>query len=221
MDNINLLYLTGMSQDLEKHGLCKTLLVRREMIHIKHIFTEIFVRKSIDIDKYLRNIDMSLFRYMEIMTNRIRKLYKFPRSFRHDINNIVKHDYENSFFKNVKFYENLNSSIVLDFDGVITSKRFRELYLLCAKRGRLEVCSTNPTIDNEWFAKNDLPLPVYIHSMKGKKQKLKRLIELSNKLDVMFYIDNESEYLEFAWLFGIKTYHFTNGKIKNFSLNTK
>lgn len=222
MDNLNLLYLTGMPQEIEKHGLCKTLLVRREMIHIKHILTEIFVRKTIDIEKYLEIIDMSLFRYMEIMTNRIRKLYKFPRSFRHDVNNIVKHEYENSFFRNVEFCEGLNSSIVLDFDGVITSKKFRDLYLLCDKRGKkVEVCSANPTIENEWFTKKDLPLPVSIHSMKGKKQKLKRLIELSNKLEVMFFIDNEPEYLEFAWLFGIKTYHFTNGKIKYFTLNSK
>ena len=40
-------YLTDIPQDVEKYGFCKTLAVRREVIHIKHIFTEVFVRKQL------------------------------------------------------------------------------------------------------------------------------------------------------------------------------
>ena len=50
-------YLTDIPQYVEKYGFCKTLAVRREVIHIKHIFTELFVRKTIDIQKFLNKID--------------------------------------------------------------------------------------------------------------------------------------------------------------------
>lgn len=37
----------NIPQDVDQYGFCKTLLVRREVIHIKHIMTEIFTRNSI------------------------------------------------------------------------------------------------------------------------------------------------------------------------------
>ena len=64
-------------------------------------------------------------------------------------------------------------------------------------------------------------LPEEINSRKGKVAKIKCLIELIRKHDNVFYIDNEIEYLTIAWLFGIKTYHYKNGKIINFSLKSK
>lgn len=57
--------------------------------------------------------------------------------------------------------------------------------------------------------------------MKGKVKKINRLLHLHKKYDYIFYVDNEKEYLEYAWIFGIKTFHFINGKIVNFSMNTK
>lgn len=41
-------YLTNIPEDVSKYGINKVLLVRHEIIHIKHILTEIFVRKSIN-----------------------------------------------------------------------------------------------------------------------------------------------------------------------------
>lgn len=68
--------LTNIPQDVDNYGFCKTLVVRREVIHIKHIFTEVFVRKTIDIQKYLNKIDWNLFDYMEYMTNRLRRVHR-------------------------------------------------------------------------------------------------------------------------------------------------
>lgn len=218
--NFNEYYLTGIPQDVEKYGFCKTLLVRKEIIHLKHILTEVFVRKSVDIQKYLNDIEWDLFRYMEFTTNLTRKIHRFERSYRNSLDKIVKSD-RNSFFRTVELYEGLNNVIVLDFDGVVTSKSFTNLYKLCIERGNVEICSANPTITEEWFHKRNLPLPNKIHSMKGRIKKMKRLIEIRKKYDNVLYVDNETKYLEFAWLFGIHTYHFTNRQIKYFTLKTK
>lgn len=215
-------YLTNIPQQVEEYGFCKTLAVRREVIHIKHIMTEVFVRKTIDIQKYLDMVDMSLFDYMEYMTNRLRRVHYFSREYRNDVNEIVKSDRDN-FFPTLKLYEGLKNCIVLDFDGVVTKKYFNEnLYPLCIDRcNNIQICSANPTITEDWFMSRNLKAPSKINSMKGKKQKLIRLLEIQKRHDYMFYVDNEEIYLEFAWLFGIQTYIFANNKISYFSLNSK
>lgn len=213
-------YLTNMPDILEKYGMCKTLYLRREMIHIKHIFTEIFVRKNIDLRKYLDLIGMDLWTYMEFMTNRVRWLHKISRNYVNDVNDIVKQDRAN-FFNTLKLYTGLRNGIVLDFDGVITSKKFRDLYHLCLERhpGKVIVCTANPEVDYNWFLKRGYELPSNIYAVHGKVKKLRTLINLSKHYDNMFYIDNEMCYLEVAWVFGINTYHYRLGKVKNFSLN--
>jgi hypothetical protein len=218
MDHNN--YLTNIPQDIEKYGLCKTLLVRHEIIHIKHILTEIFVRKNIDIQKYLDKINWTLFNYMEYMTNRIRKVHHFSRDFIGDINNIVKSSRDN-FFPTIDLYKGLDVLIVLDFDGVVTENSFSKLYELCLERNRTVICSANPTIDNTWFEKRNYILPNKIYSCKGKIKKIIQLIELNQRNDYVFYVDNEEEYLEFAWIFGLQTYHYKNKKIQYFTLKTK
>jgi hypothetical protein len=210
-------YLTNIPQEIEVYGFCKTLVVRREVIHIKHIFTEIFVRKTIDIQKYLDKINWSLFDYMEYMTNRLRKIHHFNRDYINNINEIVKSD-RDRFFPTLELYKGLNCIIILDFDGVVTEKSFTELYKLCIERCRTEICSANPEIKDSWFDIRNLKLPNKINSCKGKLKKLSKLIELNQQHDYVFYIDNEKEYLEFAWLFGIQTYIYENKKIKYFSL---
>lgn len=42
-------YLTDIPQEYEEKGFAKVLLVRHEIIHLKHILTEIFVRKTINV----------------------------------------------------------------------------------------------------------------------------------------------------------------------------
>lgn len=213
-------YLTNIPDIVENYGFCKTLMVRREIIHIKHIFTEIFVRKTINIDFWLERVGLNLFDYMEIMTNIMRKIHRYSREYKNDCNRIVKED-NDRFFPSIELSKGLNNIIVLDFDGVITENNFRELYELCCQRGVVYVCSANPTITEQWFEKHGLTLPNKIHSLKGKVKKMKMLIEYQKTFDNVFYIDNEEEYLKFAWIFGINTYHWSNNKIKYFTLSTK
>ena len=213
-------YLTNIPQFVEDNGLCKVLLVRNEVIHFKHILTEIFVRQSIDINKYLQRLDMTLFQYMEYMTNRLRRLHKISRDYTNDVNRIVKDD-RNNFFPTLQLYKGLENCIILDFDGVTTKESFRALYELCCLRAKTIICSANPCIAVDYFINNKMLLPNRINSMKGKSAKIKQLIEIQKKHDFCFYVDDEVTYLEYAWLFGIKTFQYTNNKIINFSLNTK
>ena len=50
---------------------------------------------------------------------------------------------------------------------------------------------------------------------------MKQLLQLQQRHDNVFYIDNEEEYLKFAWVFGINTFYWNNNKIKYFTLSTK
>ena len=221
MDEYNELnYLTDIPQSVDKYGFCKTLAVRREVIHIKHILTEVFVRKSVDVEKYLQMIDWSIFDYMEYMTNRLRRVHHFDRKYRSEINSIVKLD-RNKFFPTIELYHGLKCMIALDFDGVVTENSFGKLYNYCIERSHVEIVSANPTITKDWFDKKNLPQPHEINSCKGKIKKLIRLIEINKKYDYVFYVDNEIEYLNFAWLFGIQTYQYINKEIKHYSCSTK
>lgn len=214
-------YLTNIPSSANDYGISKVLAVRSEIIHIKHIFTSIFVRKDIDIESYLNSLNMPLKSYMEYMTNRIRKIHHFSRKYTvHCPDKIPKHRFDN-FFPSINFLNGLNNCIILDFDGVVTDKKFEHLYNLCIERSQVHICSANPTITEEWFKKRNLPLPFKIHSMKGKIKKIKRLFFIQEKYDNVFYIDNETKYLEYAWLFGLKTYHWNGKQIKYFSLNHK
>lgn len=213
-------YLTGIPQEVEEFGLCKTLLVRREVIDLKHIMTEIFVRKTVDITKLLGVIGYDLFMYMEYLTNRLRRIHHFSRGYQRNFDTIVK-TADNSFFPKVELYSGLDVLIALDFDGTLTKNSFDPLYRLCIDRGRVEIVTANPTVTNEWFDKRGYERPKAIHACKGKVKKLKQLIELQKKHDIVFFVDNEPEYLQIAWLFGIKTFHFVDNKIKYFTMKTK
>lgn len=213
-------YLTDIPNSVNEYGFCKTLLVRREVIHIKHIFTEVFLRKSIDIEPYLEVLNMSLFDYMAYMTQRMRNVHYFSREYDNNCNAIVKAD-RDRFFSTLELYKGLNNIIALDFDGVVTEKNFQPLYELCLERNKTVICSANPTITEDYFTKRELTLPNKIFANKGKIKKIKALIQLQKYHDYVFYVDNQTEYLEFAWLFGLQTYHWTNNTIKYFSLKIK
>lgn len=213
-------YLTGIPQEVEEFGLCKTLLVRREVIDLKHIMTEIFVRKTIDASKLLGVIGYDLFMYMECLTGRLRRIHHFSRDYQRNFDQIVK-TADNSFFPKVDLYSGLDVIIALDFDGTVTKNSFEPLYRLCIDRGKVVIVTANPTVTDEWFDKRGYDRPAAIHACKGKVNKLKRLIELQKKHDIVFFVDNEPEYLQIAWLFGIKTFHFVDNKIKYFTMKTK
>ena len=65
------------------------------------------------------------------------------------------------------------------------------------------------------------PIETIAVDHEGKVKKIKRLIELQKKYDYVFYVDNEIEYLEYAWLFGLQTYHWNGNEIKYFSMKSK
>ncbi len=211
-------YLTGFSDDIKEYGFSKVLLVRKEIIHLKHILTQIFVRNTININLILAELGMTLEDYMCYFTNKMRKVHKISRNYQESPTMIVKTD-DDSFFKSLELRKGLNNVIVLDYDQVVTDKNFHSLYKLCIQRAPTIICSANPTITPEWFNKYELPLPHRLYSMKGSAKKIQQLIDISKKYDNMFYIDDEERYLDIVWIFGIKTYQWTGHKIKQYSLN--
>lgn len=210
-------YLTDIPQEISEYGFCKVLMVRHEVIHIKHVMTELFTTKRLDLKPFLEAIGWNLWDYNEYITNRLRKIHHFPRKYIKPINEIVEND-RKSFFPTINLYEGLNNVIVLDYDGVVTDKNFRRLYELCIERCKTVICSANPTIKEEWFIKHGLPLPHKIYSNKGRIAKMKMLIEIQKKHDNVFYVDDETKYLSFAWCFGIKTFHYVKGKIERYTM---
>lgn len=212
-------YLTNIPEICEEYGITKSLLVRREMIHIKHIFTEIFVRKTVQISDH--KLNMNTEEYMEIMTRVIRKIFHYSRNYKYNLDRVVKESH-NRFFPQLEMYKGLDTVIALDFDGVCTSNKFRELYDLCKRRcNKVFVVTANPTVEESWFTLHTMAIPNRIYACKGKERKIRQLIELQKKHDQVFYIDNEVEYLEIAWIFGIKTFLYKNGKIEYFTMKTK
>ncbi len=210
-------YLTNIPQDIEKYGFSKVLYVRYEMIHIKHIFTELFVRKTIDYDTIFNYLHIDLSDYIIYMTNKIRRIYNIRREYSCNLNDLVKKR-KRDFFPLIELYSGLNNVIILDFDGVVTKNSFKELYFLCRERcNKLFICSANPQVEFNWFVKRDYPLPDRIFSMKGKRQKIKQILEINKKYDNVFYVDDEEVYLDFTSIFGVKTFRYRKNKIKHYS----
>lgn len=212
-------YLNNIPDTSSEWGASKVLLVRRESIHLKHIWTEIFVRRTIDIERLLARIDKDIMWYMEYMTNRMRHVYRFPRHYSIPPGIVVKHD-RNRFFPTLKLYEGLSNVIVLDFDGVTGKPAFRNLYELCVQREKTVICTANPTVNHDWFDRREYLAPQHIYACKGKRAKIMQLCEIAKRHDYTFYVDDEPEYLIYAWCFGLQTYHYTNHKIRYFSLKT-
>jgi hypothetical protein len=216
-----MVYLSDLPQTIQEYGFCKVLAVRREVIHIKHILTDVFVRKTIKINDELFAIGWDLFDYMEYITNRLRLVHHFSREYKNNLNDIVKSD-RDKFFPTIKLLEGLNVCIVLDFDGVVTKNSFKNLYSLCLERcDKVYICTANPGVKEDWFEKCGYALPNKIYACKGKQKKIVQLIEITKRHDYVFYIDNEINYLDIAWLFGIQTYHYTKNKIVYYTRKTK
>jgi len=212
-------YLKDIPADVSEKGISKVLLVRHEVIHIKHILTEIYHRESVKIEPILDMLGMTHFQYVKDMTIKLRRVHKLSRNFKVDPNVVVNYDYS-SFFKYIDLTKNFSSVIVLDYDGVITSNSFAPLYKLCLDRSKTIICSANPNA-GEQFTRLELPFPNKIKANRGKIKKLRTLLDISRKHDYTFYVDDEEAYLKIAWLFGIKTFLYSHGKIKHYSLNTK
>lgn len=220
MHNPDNFYLTGLNDQNEfcaKHGLHKTLLVRRLTIHLKHIQTEVFVRRTVDISKFLEYVNFELFDYVTFLTNRLRAIYKLPRNYRYsDTESIVKTG-TGSLFELIELTKAAHPVLLLDFDGVITNSKFQAGYNDLVSKIKTIVVTANPTVNEQYFLERGLTLPAEIFACKGKKKKITKLKELACRHTILFYIDNEEEYLKYGWLCGIFTYHLTD-KLKWWSL---
>lgn len=85
------IYLQNIPNELTGVGIQKVLLVRREMIHLKHIRKEIFINRTVDINNILEELGLSLFEYIQFMSNRERQIFKINRNYQLDnINEVVK-----------------------------------------------------------------------------------------------------------------------------------
>lgn len=218
-------YLKDIPNSAKDFGLCKILAVRQESIHLKHIFTEIFVRKSIDIESMLSNLEMTIFDYMEVMTEKFRRIYHLDREFECEFEELLKQGKSHNLFEVLNTYSGLNNQVVLDFDGVVTDYYFQKEFLPRLEQlGKVVICSANSNVKRDYFEKRNLSVES-IFSCRGKFKKIHKLIELSKLHDNVFYIDNEVEYLEYAWIFGIKTYLYNpekknEAKIRYFTRKT-
>jgi hypothetical protein len=215
-------YLTNMPTDvLNTYGLTKTLLTRRETIYLKHVMKNIFIYGNEELisDKINTLQFKSLFQYMGFVTNKLRGIYKLPREYKTDnADHIVKQN-RDSFFRNLELYRDIKPIIVLDFDKTITNTNFHSLYKHIINNYAIIINSANPqkeAIEN-YLIKNELPMPKIIYANKGKQKKITRLKDIAMHYQdkVIFYIDDEEEYLDYGCLLFMYCYKYSkNGKIK-------
>jgi hypothetical protein len=214
---------------LKEYGLTKTLLTRRETIYLKHILKNIFIYENEEnINTMLKDLNYkSLFQYIAFLTNKLRCIYKLPREYNiSNADNIVKQRRE-SFFKTLEVYKDLKPIVIIDFDRTITNKKFHDLYnYLTENKYRIVINSANPSIDTikNYLTKYNMIHPKNIYANKGKLKKIIRLkeIAISNQNKIIFYIDDEIEYLNYGVLLTMYCYRYTTrGKIYNYTIFKK
>ena len=222
-------YLTNMPTNIcNKYGLTKTLLTRRETIYFKHIMKNLFIYgNEEELNEKLQMLQFkSLFQYIGFLTNKLRAIYKIPREYYfEDVDKIVKQRRE-SFFKMLELYRDLNPIIILDFDRTITNKRLHPLYNYIINDFNVIINSANPQKDiiEKYLDRYKLKRPNAIYANKGKQKKIVRLksIVTNNQNRIIFYIDDEEEYLDYGVLLTMYCYKYSrDGKIYNYTIFKK
>jgi len=222
-------YLTNIPTNIcNKYGLTKTLLTRRETIYFKHIMKNLFIYgNEEELNEKLQMLQFkSLFQYIGFLTNKLRAIYKIPREYYfEDIDKIVKQRRE-SFFKMLELYRDLNPIIILDFDRTITNKRLHPLYNYIINDFNVIINSANPQKDiiEKYLDRYKLKRPNAIYANKGKQKKIVRLksIVTNNQNRIIFYIDDEEEYLDYGVLLTMYCYKYSrDGKIYNYTIFKK
>lgn len=207
-------------EELRVRGLTKLLLTRRETIHIKHLMKEVFVRKN---PEYLDIIEkyMGMDRYIRYLTNRLRRIYKFPRiiDLSPDQVSMTMHKSAHILLSRI-LVKPIKVAVCIDFDGTIT--KFHNLYTYLydlVKRNpnyhRLYILSANHRENIEsYLKKHNLPLPNRVVGGKkiGKVNELIYGIIPPNHYTI--FIDNEEEYCKIAHVFGAYAY-MINGKTED------
>lgn len=222
-------YLVNLPTDIiNDYGLSKTLLTRRETIYLKHILKNIFIYGSEqELEEKLQMLQFkSLFQYFGFITNKLRAIYKLPRNYKIDDANKLVKPRRNNFLRMLEIYKDLKPIIIVDFDKTITNKKFHSLYSYLANDYQVIINSANPMQDviEKYLETHDLSIPKYIFANKGKKKKIVKLKDIAyNNLDkIIFYIDDEPEYLDYGCLISMYCYEYTKeGKIHNHTIFKK
>jgi hypothetical protein len=223
-------YLLNMPTDIvNQYGLAKTLLTRRETIYLKHILKNLFIYGSEEeLNKKINDLQFkSLFDYMSFITNKLRSIYKLPRSYKTENADALVKEKRDDLIGMLKIYKQLNPIIILDFDQTITNANFHKFYQYLSKdEYKIIINSANPQEDviRNYLVKYKLNLPNIIYSNKGKQKKIVKLkdIVLKNRYKTIFYIDDEEEYLDYGCLLGMYCYRFDKqGKLHNYTIFKK
>lgn len=208
-------YLTNIPAEASEYGLDKVLAVRSESIHLKHIFTEIFDRKTIDLGAMLSVIGINVYDYMNTMTNRFRKIYHFSRDYQVSNYTFLTKDFSNNVFEQLDIYRGLNNVLVVNFEGVVDDYNFQQMFWssLFANATKVIVITKNRKLDEQYFIDKQLKIPEILYR-KEEEQKIRSLISMATEYDNLFFIDTNKEYLDYAWIYGWKTYQFVPEKKK-------
>lgn len=168
-----------------------------------------------------------MFQYFGYVTNKLRAIYKLPRDFKVDnANKLVKHKRDN-LVKMLEFYKDLDPIVILDFDKTITNTKFHTLYkYLTDEKYRVIINSANPIQDviEAYLKKHNLVKPKQIFANKGEQRKIIRLKDIAQKNlgKIIFYIDDEPEYLDYGCILFMYCYEYTkNGKARNHTIFKK
>ena len=232
-NGVNCRYLSDLPTEIcNKTGLSKVLMTRRETIRLKHLQKNLFVYNKygqVDLVKKLKYLQFrDLFQYMEFLSNRLRGIYKYPRSINvENVDKIVKQkDYE--FTNTVRLYTSANPVIVLDFDKTITNQKFHSLYRWLTEVLNIKVIinTANPSreVVLAYLRNHELKMPSEIYNNEGKQKKLVNLKNLASRFykRPLFYVDDEVEYIDYANLLFYQCYLYTNrGEILSRTLNMK
>lgn len=223
-------YLTNMPTDvINEFGLAKTLLTRRETIYLKHVLKNIFIYgDENEINDKLEYMQFkSPFQYFAYVTDKIRGVYKLPREYKAENADKIVKQKRDSIIGMLEMYKDTSPIVILDFDRTITNKKFHSLYhYLVENNFNIIINSANPNREAiiEYLEKHNLKIPNTINANKGKKKKivkLKEIVHLNTK-KIIFYIDDETEYLDYGCLLFMYCYQYRkNGKIYNHTIFKK
>ena len=204
-------YLTNIPAEASEYGLDKVLAVRRESIHLKHIFTEVFERKTIPLESMLRKANINLFDYMAVMTSRFRKIYHFNREYECDNFKDLTTDHSAELFEQIAIYKGLQNVLVVSYE-VINEYNFQNMFYNRLAGDLKVIVLSNKSLPEDWFNKRHMA-PAQVIQLNGHG-KIKQLIQLTNKFDNLFYLDIDTKELDYAWIYGWKTYKFVPEKKK-------
>ena len=227
------MYLTNLPTDVcNQTGLSKVLITRRETIRLKHLLKNLFVINLYPQDELLKKLRFmqfkDLFQYMEFLSNRLRGIYDYPRSFRVECANKIVKQKNNEFTNLLRLYETAKPIIILEFDNTITNPKFHSLYRWLTDS--IKVCvvinTANPSQDAilEYMDRFQLNRPNEICINNGKQKKMINLKNLAMKHceRPIFYVDNDAECIDYANLLFYQSYEYTRrGEILARTMNKK